>query len=161
MKTETRTREQYYDVYIAMDGREFNDKTECEKYEQSAKAVVNANYKRLIVGKNTEEAFFGFGCCDNGVEFVKVTSREDADTVMQMNYIINPHMAKEPDVYKNSTDRMHNLLERAINEHDVLIVGRGWNYDEVFWIVGTRNSMKEEIDNVCEASIHAKEAEEL
>lgn len=161
MKTETRTREQYYDVYIAMDGTEFNDKAECEKYEQSAKAVVNANYKRLIVGTNTEEAFFGFGCCDNGVEFVKVTSKEDADVVMQMNFIINPHMAEHPENFDTTIERMQNLLERAINEHDVLIVGRGWNDDEVFWIVGTRNSMKEEIDKVCEASIHAKEAEEL
>ena len=161
MKTETRTKNQYYDVYIAMDGREFRDKAECEKYEQSAKAVVNANYKRLIVGTNTEEAFFGFGGCDNSVEFVKVTSKEDADTVMQMNFIINEHMAQHPGNYDTTLDRMHNLLERAIKEDDILVVGRGWNDDEVFWIVGTRNSMKEEIGKIVEASIHAKEAEEL
>lgn len=160
MKTETRTRESYYNVYVAMDGREFNDEAECVKYEKSAKAVVNTNYKRLIVGTNTEEAFFGFGGCDNSVEFVKVTSKEDADVVMQMNFIINPHMAEHQDDYAKALEREHNILERAIKEDDVLIVGRGWNDDEVFWLIGTRNSMKEEIDNVCKASVHEDKREE-
>lgn len=159
MKQETRTREQYYDVYIAMDGEEFRDKEECEKYEQSAKAVVSTNYKRLVVGKSTEEAFFGFGCCDNDVEFVKVTSKEDADVVMQMNYIVNPHMAEKPDSYKSSIERIQNLMERAINEDDVLIVGRGYD-NECFWFIGTRNSMKEEIDYVCKASVPEDKREE-
>lgn len=160
MKTETRTREEYYNVYVANDGTEFSDKAECEKYEQSAKAVVNNNYLRLVVGTNTEEAFFGMGCCDNRVEFVKVASKEDADVVMQMNFLINPHMGQHRESYDATLERMHNLLERAISEDDLLMVGRGYD-DDSFWFIGTHNSLKEEIDNICKVSIHAKEAEEL
>ena len=51
MKEITKERVQKYTVYEALDGTEFNDKAECEKYDESAKGVLMARIAKLIVGK--------------------------------------------------------------------------------------------------------------
>ena len=54
MKEVTKEKVQKYTVYEALDGTEFHDKAECEKYEESAKGVVKARIAKLTVGKANE-----------------------------------------------------------------------------------------------------------
>ena len=46
MKQETREKTEKYSVWIASDGTEFKDKTECSKYEETAN--IQTNFKTVL-----------------------------------------------------------------------------------------------------------------
>jgi len=54
MKEVTKEKIQKYAMYEALDGTEFHDKAECQKYEESAKGVIRARIAKLIVGRGNE-----------------------------------------------------------------------------------------------------------
>lgn len=134
---------EYYDVFVAADGTEFENADECKKYEQSALGVLNIKYKKLIVKESTEDGILDIGSCDNSVEVLKPVTQADADLIMQMYILINPHVKES--CYADCVPYAQNIVQRAINENDYVIVGRGYNNDE-FWFYGTCNSLKEHID---------------
>lgn len=138
-----RVRTEYYNIYVANDGMEFTSEEECKKYEESAELVLNTRYKPLVVKESTEEDLFGFGCCDDIVEVVKPTSKDDVDAIMQLAFMHNPHYKQ--DGYKKYAERALKLAERAVGDKDVILIGRGCDY-ETFWLIGTTNSMKEQLD---------------
>lgn len=132
----------YVSVYVANDGTEFNDADECKKYDDSAEGVLNTRLRKITLKDDVEENIFNFGC-DNVVLVVKPTTKDDKQLIMQMYLLTNPHL-RENDRF-NHLERAQNLIDRAISEDDVLIVGRSYDYDS-FWFYGTRNSMKEQLD---------------
>ena len=132
----------FVSVYVANDGTEFNDADECKKYDDSAEGVLNARLRKIILKDDVEENIFNFGC-DNVVLVVKPTTKDDKQLIMQMYLLKNPHL-RENDRF-NHLERAQNLIDRAISEDDVLIVGCGYDCDS-FWFYGTRNSMKEQLD---------------
>lgn len=131
-----------YDVYVANDGTEFNDKAECEKYEKSAIGVVNARYKALVVDTHSEYSAFQIGCDDNLVQIVKVRSEKDIDTVVQMFMLI-----ERCDIKSDRVGEAEKIVRRAFEENDILFVNRGYD-DDCFWLMGTCNSLKEGIDSL-------------
>ena len=58
-------KKQTIDFYIAFDGTKFEDKYECQKYEESKRYEVNALFRGLIVGYSTESEIYGTGCGDS------------------------------------------------------------------------------------------------
>ena len=146
MKTIKKESVSYYNVFVAIDGTEFTNEDECKKYEATAYGVLSARYQKLIINTDTEDnVFVGIGSDDRIVEAVRINSQTDADTVMQMYLLINPHLDKDNRWLK----RADSLINRALEEKDILLVGRYANeceYKENFWIDGTANSIKEGVD---------------
>ncbi|UKK52698.1 hypothetical protein [Prevotella sp. E2-28] len=145
MKVETRERTNVvkYNVYVAYDGREFNDEEECKKYEESAYGVLNAKYQKLIIKSASEgDVFDGIGTDDHTTELVKIDTQADADVVMQMFLLINSHLTREnaPDSYKKYIARADELVQYAYNGGGPLMIGRGCEYNNSFWIIGTFSS---------------------
>jgi len=132
----------FVSVYVANDGTEFNNADECKKYDGSAEGVLNARLREIILKDAIEEDIFNYGN-DHAVQVVKPTTENDKQIILQMYLLINPRL-REDDRF-NQLERAQNLIDRAISEDDVLIVGRGYDNDS-FWFYGTRNSMKEELD---------------
>ena len=143
MKKIQKETKSFYDVFVAMDGTEFCNQDECRKYEQSAKGVVMAKIKNILVRETTEEDILGYGSCDSTIWIVKPTTQSDVDAIMQAYLLINPYMAD--DDHKSYLQRASYLLQRALDENDILFIGRGYEMDG-FWFLGTRNSMKDALD---------------
>lgn len=152
MKTieKTKTIESKYNVYVANDGTEFNDAEECKKYEESAYGVLNMKYKELVVGETDEESLTIVGCSNNGVDIVKVKTQQDADVIMQMYFLINPHVKNGADendtTYIGWINRAKELLKDAIEDDDYLFIGRGYADADCFWFIGTRASILAKIN---------------
>lgn len=143
MKKIQKERKSYYDVFVAADGTEFTTSDECKKYEESAKGVVLAKIKPLVVDDITEEDILGFGSCEYTMWVVKPTTQEDVDTLMQAYLLANPHMTQDDN--KGFLEDAIKLVQRSLDENDVIFVGRGYGMDG-FWFYGTRNSFKEKLD---------------
>jgi predicted RNA-binding protein Jag len=148
MKKVTKTREQRYDVYVANDGTEFTTEEQCKKYDESAYGVLSAKYKELIVNTDVESGFFGFGSDEATIEIVRVKDEKDADVVMQMLFFINQHLSAIDNKFDYVIERCKMLLERAM-KGELLVIDRGYDYEEGFWFVGTDQSMKDEISRIC------------
>lgn len=141
-----RVQKSVYNVYIANDGTEFQDKEECKKYEESAEGVLMAKIKHLVVKDISEEEFWGFGSCDNTVWVIKAESQEDVDTIMQAYFLMNPSAKRDEN--KDRTERARAMAQRSFVEKECLFVGRGWEMD-CFWFIGTPSTMKEDLDKFC------------
>lgn len=141
--TREKVQKSTYDVYVAADGLEFTTLEECKKYEESAEGVIMAKVKPMVIKEFTEEDMFGFGSCESTIWVIKPTTQKDMDTIMKAVLVINPHFAK--DDFSHHLERARKLIQRALDENDVIFVGRGYEMDS-FWLIGTRNSMKETLD---------------
>lgn len=142
-----RTHVEKYNVYVANDGTEFNNEDECRKYDDSAKGVLNAMLRKIMVKDCTEECLFGVGSCDNTMEIYRPTSDDDKKTIMQMYLLANSHVSERSELH-HYIERAEGLIDRAIKESDYLFIGRGYDYDG-FWIEGTLHSVQESIENFC------------
>lgn len=69
-----RTVEDIY--YEAIDGERFSSKEECSKYDQTAKAVIKAKYKQLIIKSNTMYSICE-ACNDYQIDLVKVSNEAE------------------------------------------------------------------------------------
>ena len=79
-----RTRTETYIEYEAMDGTIFNDRKECENYEQTIECIALARYNKLVVSKDHTSCYlFGIGCDDDHIDVVKVHSQDDIDTIIK------------------------------------------------------------------------------
>lgn len=129
--TKNRTIEDVY--YQAIDGTEFRDKQECEKYEASAYAVINSKYRNLVIHTTTEYDLFSAGSDDNTVEVVKLSNNHDIDVVFQMWSYINKHSANN-----NETCSKHlNILKECLKQSGVIFISRGYEEEDSFWFMGS------------------------
>lgn len=130
--------------YVATDGTEFQDKEECEKYEQSAKCALKSNFNKLVIKSGTEQEFFTVGeDCDTVVYAVKMKTAEDVLTVKQLWVIDNPYVYKE---CKDRVNKAFGLIDKAYEEDDILFVEE--SYDEGIYILNTRNNVYFKLMNI-------------
>lgn len=132
--------------YVAYDGTQFKDKTECKRYEESALGVLMVKYRPYVVRQSTEERIFGHGTEDYFIDVVAVKDINAMETIMQIFLLENPH-------YKNPENashlkRIHDRLQRAFDEEGYIFIGRGYREDE-FWIMETLSEAIESIKNAC------------
>jgi len=146
MKTIQKERVSHYEMYIANDGTEFDDRDECKKYDESAAGVLSAMLQKIVVKESNEERLFDFGCSDNLVQVLAPTSEEDKKTILQLYLLKNSLLDDEE--CNHYVERASKLIDRAIKEKDYLLVGRGYDWDG-FWFYGTRHSMQEQLDFFC------------
>lgn len=147
MKTIKKERVSYYELYVANDGTEFNDKAECEAYDKTAKCAIFSAYNALVVKKTLEEDLFT-SCGENRVEIVRINSEEDALAVLKAFFSVNTYlMSKSEDERAQNAEvcRAIEFIKRAKEEKDFLVIGRGYDFDS-FWFYGTQKSIIEDFE---------------
>lgn len=107
--------------YRASDGTEFYSKEECEKYENSAKAVLFTRYNSLIVRSGSEYELFGFGCDDNVIDVVKVETPKDIDIILQLEALLYS---------TNNLERYKEILKEALEKETKVLIFRGYNKED-------------------------------
>lgn len=155
--TKERTKIEKYTVYEAADGTTFNSKEGCEKYEQTAHAVVRTKFLKLVVDEKTEWEFFDVGSDENTTYAIKMNTQEDIDTVLQLYYLDNPYVLKDEETPKKYREKAFNLVNTAYREKDILFVGE--NYDGDIYIINTRNNMVRNLLSIDKPKEEVKDAE--
>lgn len=142
-----RTKVETYFEYEAIDGTLFSTKDECLKYDESARAVLQSKYNKLIVNRPYEYDIIGLGSEDNVVNVLKLNGKSDADIVKQMLFFENPHYKEhlEDEEYPWLKEYLNTIDEISCSD-DVLFVGRGYEEDS-FWIIGTCKSLCKKINS--------------
>lgn len=140
-------RTEYEYIYVANDGTEFRSEEECRNYEESARGMLFAKYRKLVVESMSEEDLFGHGSCDNLYNIVKVETQTDADLLLQIVLFENRYL--QEDEYKDRLDTFMSRINRALFEQDFLFVARGYE-DDSFWIDGTKNELIESLRKIGE-----------
>lgn len=145
MKKIQKTRESYYDVFVAYDGTEFTNHDDCLNYEGSARGVIMSKVRRLVVKETNPYAMFGIGSEDDYYLVLRPTTQQEADDVMQAFFFENSYL-KDPQ-YADRVDRASALVQRCVAENDILFVSIGYERD-CFYIQCTRNSLKESVEMI-------------
>lgn len=130
----------------AIDGTFFDNKEECQKYENSAKTVILAKYNKLVVKSSSEEEFFYLGCSDNTVDVVKISKYSDIDVILQLYTLINGTPSED------SLNKQTERCERALDTRDYLFISRGYN-DDYFLVMDTLTDRLNYIVSKCDSSL--------
>ena len=136
MKEVTKEKVQKYTVYEALDGTEFNDKAECQKYEESAKGVIRARIAKLTVGKATEWDLLA-GSDDHEVVGIKMQNERDLEYVKQF-FMMECSWYGEV-----RTKEIFDVIEKAYDDNDIVLFSINCDGD-YYWI----NSRKNIVDNL-------------
>lgn len=140
-------KKEYITEYVAYDGAVFTCKEECEKYEESAEAVLYTKYKPLVMYRKSEYEIYNTGSDEYEIDIIKINDIEDIDILMQLYYIYNKYTSAR------SEERMQEIktkLTTYFNNGDIIFIGRGCGcdkYDQFCFI----NSLKEVINHITEA----------
>lgn len=130
----------------AIDGTFFDNKEECQKYENSAKTVVLAKYNKLVIKSGSEDELFYIGCGDNIVDIVKLYEPNDVDVILQLYTLINGTPSED------SLNKQVARCKNALNTHDYLFISRGYD-DDYFWVMDTLTDRLNYIVNKCDSSL--------
>lgn len=138
----------YTIIYEAVDGTQFYTEEECAEYEKSAAGVLWTRIEKLIVDRKNEYELFHAGCEYNDVLALKIESQKDIDTIMQLFYIQHPYYlnnkdAHARDVYKKYADEYAEMLNTALNQNDLFLLGM--NYEKEIYFIDTRNNIKNKL----------------
>ena len=123
--------------YIAEDGTIFNNKEECEKYEESALFVVSNKLKRLNTKETYINDFNDEGSCDCELEIFDIQTEEDLNNLRRYLYlkaITNGATEKGiKDAFTSEDGKRENFVfDNVTIGHEVLVF---WSYDkDWFWV---------------------------
>ena len=85
MKEKQIEEKSYRTVYVAVDGREFDDKSTCLKYDKSFACVMKSYLNDMSIREtSTEEDLFYTGSCENEVFIVMPKTEEDILHIKQL-----------------------------------------------------------------------------
>lgn len=129
-------------VYEAIDGTHFTSKEECEKYEKSARLAINTLYKKFIIKTISEADLTPLGSDEGTIEIIKIHTQEDIKVLLQMYNLYGGS-------YQPTLDKIATEAQESIDNNDYLFVGRGYECDDNFWIIGTRQSLINNINLIC------------
>lgn len=136
MKEVTKEKVQKYTMYEALDGTEFNDKAECQKYEESAKGVIRARIAKLTVGRENAWNLMG-GLDEHEVIGTKMQTEKDVEYVKQF-------FMMECSWYGEArTKEILDVIEKAYDNGDIVLFGINCDRD-YYWI----NSRQNIVDNL-------------
>lgn len=131
MKEVTKEKIQKYTVYEALDGTQFSDRAECEKYEQSAKGVIRARIAKLTVGKANEWNLLA-GCDEHEVVGIKMQTDRDIEYVKQF-FMMECSWYGEV-----RTKEIFDVMEEAYDNDDIVLFGINCDGD-YYWINSRQN----------------------
>jgi len=142
IKKERTTTQTYYE-YEALDGTIFDDKEECLNYENTAKCVLKARVKRLIVTKEHDAWELMGGYDDHSVVGMKFQSEDDITAFLQYMCLQNSFYTKE--CGQGEFQKISGKCHTALICNDILLVGI--NCDEEYYIINTRNHIIDNLKN--------------
>lgn len=131
MKEVTKEKVQKYTMYEALDGTEFHDKAECQKYEESAKGVIRVRIAKLTVGKATERDLLA-GSGDHEVIGIKMQNGRDLEYVKQF-FMMECSWYGEV-----RTKEIFDVIEKAYDDNDIVLFGINCDGD-YYWINTLQN----------------------
>lgn len=123
-------------VYQAIDGSEFNSKEECLKYEDTAKCLLLTKYKPLVKRTASEYDIFNTGSEEYMIDILQPLSSEaDIDILIQLSRLYYSGRKSDDAFY----DKMRSKLEKCLKNRDIVLIGRGTEYDndDSFYITST------------------------
>lgn len=124
--------------YEACDGSIFKTKEECIKYENTAQCVIRKKFKDLVEHSSDECSLFNCGSDDYIVDFIKPSTRDATNAIMQML-----------ELYGANDDRARKLIKEAQENNDYLLIGHNSYDDDYYYVCGTRASILNNIkDNL-------------
>ena len=130
-----------YTVYEAVDGTEFTDQKECEKYEESALGVARGKIHPLFVSTGNEAWTLMGGCDDHEVIAVKFKDATDVDTFLQWLYLECPWYLNEH--HKERKAVIESIVRTAYDRGDAILIGK--NCEEEYYFINSRQNI---IDNL-------------
>lgn len=113
--------------YEACDGSIFKTKEECVKYESIAKCVIRKKFKDLVEYSSNECSLFNCGSDEIIIDFVKPSTQDTVNTIMQML-----------ELYSNNTDEARKLIKEAQENNDYLLIVHNSYDDDYYYIWNTR-----------------------
>lgn len=126
-----------YTVFQAVDGTEFSQKEECEKYEKSALGVLRGKIKKFVVCELKDAWTFMGGYDDHQVIAIKPQIEADVDTILQWYYL------EHPDILKNYRESEKENFEEVITEawknDDVILFGI--NCEKEYYFINSRQNI--------------------
>lgn len=144
VKKEKTTTQIYYE-YEAIDGTIFDTEDECKKYENSAKCVLRAKVKKLIVTKEHNAWTLLGGSDDSAIVGFKFNNEDDIQAFIQ-HYCLQYGSYYTREENTSELQKIYDQCNEAQNKDDILIVGI--NLDEDYYIINTRNKLIENLKNI-------------
>lgn len=116
--------------YEACDGSVFKTKEECIRYEETAQCVIGKKFKDLVEHSSDECSLFNCGSDDYIVDFVKPSTQDATNAIMQIL-----------ELYSANDDRARKLIKEAQENSDYLLIGHNSYDDDYYYVLGTRTSI--------------------
>lgn len=133
MKLITKQKPCTYTIYQAVDGTEFENMEECQKYESSAKGVLRGKFMQLVVDKSNEyELFNGDGELE--VLAISIPNEKDKDVILQLLFLEYPFLMEENN--SNIRKLYEDYTEQVYRSKDVLLMRM--NYKNEVYMIGPR-----------------------
>ena len=136
MKEVKKERTESYTVYQAVDGTEFHERNECEKYERSAHGVLRARISKLTTGRENAWDLMG-GMEDHDIIGVKMNTESDLKDIQQFLALENSYYCFD------KTKEIFDIMEKAYNNNDIILFGI--NCDGDYYFINSRQNI---IDNL-------------
>lgn len=134
-----------YDIYYqAVDGTEFTNPDECRKYEESAKGVLKAKLKEIILYSMRESNLFYTGSEEYTIHGVKIKVKKHADLVLQLYLLDNAWILKD-EAHSKYIDRAKQLIQNALDNDEILLLGESCEGD--FSILDTVKNVVDRLYN--------------
>ena len=131
-----------YEMYVATDGTEFYNREQCKKYEESAKGMLLTKYRDMYLLKSiTEYDLFNCGSKEYTIDIVKVETSEAVDLILRLLLLFREN---KDDTEARRRNWLHQLQECQTND-SVLLIGRGYDCDDDFSLLGDLNSRLNQI----------------
>lgn len=140
-------KKEYKTRYQAIDGEMFDTCEECEKYDNTARAVLISKYNKLVKKSMTEYDLLNMGCEDNDLDLVVLNTPEDVNVLKQLYCFMNGWDINSKDTC-GWRDKAFAKIDESFNNNDPLLVGKRL-YDDGFWINGTKGEMIKKIEDFC------------
>ena len=126
-----------YTVFQAVDGTEFSQKEECEKYEESALGVLRGKIKKFVVCEPKDAWTLMGGYDDHQVIAIKPLIEADIDTILQWYYLEHPYILENP--RKSERERFEEVIIEAWKNDDVVLFGI--NYEKEYYFINSRQNI--------------------
>lgn len=128
--------------YEAIDGTIFNDKAECEKYDNTAKAILHQRYQPLVLKNISEWDLFKCGSEECYYDLVMVNNVNDVENILKLTLLRHSYLTAE----SNKLAEIEKLCMQAMHEGDIILISRGYENDS-FWVSDTWNNRFNHISN--------------
>ena len=133
-----------YTVFQAVDGTEFSQKEECEKYEESALGVLRGKIKKLTVCEPQDAWTLMGGYDDHKVIAIKAQTEDDIDIILQWYYLEHPYILEYP--RKSERENFEEVVTEAWKNDDVILFGI--NYEKEYYFINSRQNIIKNLNSL-------------